>query len=371
MHDKRLQKLARNLIRYSCALKKGEKILIEAVDIPEEMVVLLVREAAKVGGVPLVTTKHNRIMRELYRASREEGIALAGACEKFRMEQMDAYIGMRGNFNANELADVPGEKIAQYQTHWMKPVHMEVRVPKTKWVITRWPTPGMAQQAKMSTEAFEDFYFNVCCLDYGKMNKAMQPLKKLMEKTDQVHIKGPGTNLRFSIKGIPAIPCAGQMNIPDGEIYTAPVKDSVNGTIRYNTKSLYQGAEFSGLEFTFKNGKIVKAKGNPADRLKKILDSDAGARYVGEFAIGVNPYVEQPMLDTLFDEKIAGSIHFTPGNSYEDADNTNRSEVHWDIVLIQTPEWGGGEIWFDGKLIRKNGKFLPRNLLPLNPENLV
>jgi len=371
MHDARMQKLARNLIRYSCALKKGETILIEAIDIPEEMVVLLIREAAKAGGIPLVTTKHNRILRELYKASKVAGIKTAGEVEKFRMEKVQAYIGMRGNRNANELAGVPGAKIAQYQTHWMKPVHMQVRVPDTKWVVLRWPTPGMAQQAKMSTESFEDFYFNVCNLDYAKMDKAMQPLKKLMERTDKVHIKGPGTNLRFSIKGMKSIICAGKMNIPDGECYTAPVRESVTGTISYNTKSLYLGTEFSDISFTFKKGKIVKATGNPADRLNKILDSDAGARYIGEFAIGVNPHVNQPMLDTLFDEKIAGSIHFTPGNSYDDADNGNKSEVHWDIVLIQTPDWGGGEIYFDGKLIRKNGLFVPRNLKPLNPDNLV
>ena len=371
MHDPRMQKLARNLIRYSCDLQKGERILIEAIDIPEEMVVLLIREAAKVGGIPLVTTNHNRILRELYRASPVAGIKTAGEVERFRMEKVQAYIGMRGNRNANELADVPGAKIAQYQTHWMKPVHMEVRVPDTKWVVLRWPTSGMAQQAKQSTEGFEDFYFQVCNLDYAKMSKAMQPLKKLMERTDQVHIKAPGTDLKFSIKGMSAVICDGKLNIPDGEIYTAPVRDSVNGKISYNTRSLYQGTEFSDLSFTFKKGKIVKATGSPADRLEKILDADEGARYVGEFAIGVNPHVTQPLLDTLFDEKIAGSIHFTPGNAYGDADNGNRSEVHWDIVLIQTPDWGGGEIWFDGKLIRKDGLFVPKSLTPLNPKNLV
>ncbi|MEW6071355.1 MAG: aminopeptidase [Planctomycetota bacterium] len=371
MHDARMQKLARSLIRYSCSLKRCERILIEAIDVPEEMVALLIREAVKAGGVPLVTTKSNRVLRELYREGGKEAMQLAGEVERFRMEKMQAYIGMRGNRNANELADVSGEQMGHYQTHWMKPVHMEVRVPNTKWVVLRWPTPGMAQQAKMSTEGFEAFYFDVCNLDYGKMSRAMQPLKTLMERTDKVRITAPGTDLTFSIKGIPAVVCDGKMNVPDGEIYTAPVRDSVNGTIRYNTRSLYLGTEYSDLCFTFKKGKIVKATGNPADRMAKVLDADEGARYVGEFAIGVNPHVTRPMLDTLFDEKIAGSIHFTPGNSYKDADNGNRSEVHWDIVLIQTPEWGGGELTFDGKLIRKDGRFVPKILQPLNPENLV
>ena len=207
-------------------------------------------------------------------------------------------------------------------------------------------------------------------LDYAKMSEAMKPLVELMKKTDRVRLVGPGTDLSFSIKGIPVIPCDGKMNIPDGEIFTAPVRESVNGTIRYNTETLYMGTKFSGLEFTFRDGKIVEAKGNPQDRLDAVLDSDEGARYVGEFAIGVNPFVRKPMLDTLFDEKIAGSIHFTPGNSYDEAPNGNKSQVHWDIVLIQTKEAGGGEIWFDDTLVRKDGLFVLDSLKGLNPESL-
>ena len=371
MFDPRMEKLADNLIRYSCRLKKGEKLLIEATDIPEEMVALLVRKVSEAGGVPLVTVKQNRVLRELYRHATQESMKLAGDCERYRMEKVQAYIALRGTHNVNELADVPAERVKLYQTHWLSPVHFDVRVPKTKWVVLRWPNGSMAQQAKLSTDAFEDFYFSVCCLDYAKMARAMEPLKALMEKTDRVKITAPGTNLSFSIKGIPAVPCSGSHNIPDGEIFTAPVRDSVNGTIRYNTRSLYLGTEFSDITFTFKKGKIIKASGSPNERVQAVLDSDAGARYVGEFAIGVNPYVTKPMLDTLFDEKIAGSIHFTPGASYDEANNGNKSQVHWDLVLIQTPEWGGGEVYFDNKLIRKNGRFIPKALVPLNPENLL
>jgi aminopeptidase len=321
MFDPRMQKLARNLVRTSCRLRKGEKVLIEAIDVPDEMVELLIRETAKAEAHALVTVKRNRILRELYRASGEEAIALAGEVERFRMERVDAYIGIRGSQNVSELSDVPPDKLKQYQTHWWSPVHIEVRVPKTRWVVLRWPTASMAQQAKKSTEAFEDFYFAVCNLDYRKMGKAMEPLVELMDRTDEVRLVGPGTDLTFSIAGIPAVPCAGDLNIPDGEVFTAPVRDSANGKIRYNTPSLYMGTEFSGLEFTFKKGKITRFKGNPTDRLKKILDTDEGARYLGEFAMGVNPFVNEPMLDTLFDEKIAGSIHLTPGNSYDEAPN--------------------------------------------------
>lgn len=370
MRDSRMITLAHNLVRYSCSVKAGENVLVEATDIPAEMVALLVREIRAAGGNPFVTIKQNRVLRELYACGTAESLDLTGRFERARMEDMQAYIGLRGTLNLSELSDVPPAQMALYQQHWLKQVHMQVRVPKTRWVVLRWPSPSMAQQAGMSTEAFEDFYFDVCNLDYGRMSRAMDPLVELMEKTDRVHIRGPGTDLSFSIRGLPAIKCDGRMNIPDGEIFTAPVRESVSGTIRYNTQSLYQGTKFDGLSFTFKDGRIVEAVGAPADRLAQILDSDEGARYVGEFAIGVNPFITAPMLDTLFDEKIAGSIHFTPGNAYDECDNGNRSSVHWDLVLIQTPELGGGEIWFDGVLVRKDGRFVPDALQGLNPDNL-
>jgi aminopeptidase len=370
--DPQYEKLADVLIGYSTELKQGEKILIETFDIPEEMVVALVRRVAKAGGVPLIDMKHNVALRALYSEATEEQMKLIGDTEKYRMEQMDAYIGLRGSHNISEMSDVPSDKMKLYQSHWLKPVHLEVRVPKTKWVVLRWPTPSMAQQAGMSTEQFEEFYFNVCCLDYSKMDKAFGPLKELMERTDKVRIVGPlDTDIEFSIKDIPAVPCAGKLNIPDGEIFTAPVKDSVNGVIHYNTPTLYQGQTHEDVRLVFKDGKVVEATGSDTERLNEILDSDEGARYIGEFALGVNPYIDNAMKDILFDEKIKGSFHFTPGNSYDEADNGNKSQVHWDMVLIQTPEYGGGEIYFDDVLVRKDGKFVLDELKVLNPENLI
>ncbi|MFP6632647.1 MAG: aminopeptidase, partial [Planctomycetota bacterium] len=269
--------------------------------------------------------------------------------------------------NSTEMADVPQEKMKLYQKHILKPVHLEVRVPNTKWVVLRWPSAAMAQQAHMSTESFEDFYFDVCTVDYAVMAEQMKPLEERMTNAGDVHIKGPGTDLKFSVKDIPSVGCAGEYNIPDGEVFTAPVKDSVEGTLSVNTPSLYQGTVFDNIVLEFSAGKIVKATANHTDKIDSILDSDEGARYIGEFAIGFNPKVLEPMMDILFDEKIAGSFHFTPGNAYDDADNTNRSEVHWDLVTIQRPEYGGGEIWFDGELIRKDGLFVTDDLAGLNP----
>jgi aminopeptidase len=240
------------------------------------------------------------------------------------------------------------------------------RVQKTKWVVLRWPTPAMAQLANMSTEAFEDFFFKVCTLDYRKLQPGMKALKALMEKTDAVQIKGPGIDLRFSIKGIPAIICGGDRNIPDGEVFSCPVKDSVQGHVTFNAPSIYQSTAFDNIRLDFRDGKIVEATSNQPKKLNAVLDSDAGARYIGEFSLGCNPYILHPMRDILFDEKIAGSFHFTPGQAYQEADNGNRSQVHWDMVSIQRKEYGGGEIYFDGKLVRRDGEFLPKALRSLN-----
>ena len=371
MNDPRFEKLADVIIHHSTCLQSGEKVLIEAIDIPEEMVNALIRKATSVGGAPFVTIKQNKITRELYNAASEEAMKLAGQLEAARMEKMDAYVALRGSHNIAELSDVSDKGLAFYQQHWWYPVHINIRVPKTKWVVLRWPSSSMAQQANMSTDAFENFYFDVCTLDYKKMSNAMDALVRRMEQTDSVRIKGPGTDLSFSIKGIPVVKCAGERNIPDGEVYTAPVRDSVNGTLYYTAKTIYRGVVHEGISLEFRDGKIIKATSDKTEALNKVLDTDDGARYVGEFALGVNPYITRPMLDILFDEKISGSFHFTPGGAYEDdADNGNRSKVHWDMVCIQTAEYGGGEIYFENELIRKDGLFVASDLLPLNPENL-
>jgi aminopeptidase len=280
------------------------------------------------------------------------------------MKKMDAYIAIRGSDNISELADVPIDRM-KLVAKKLRPLQ-DQRVQKTKWVVLRWPTPAMAQLAGMSTEAFENFFFKVCTLDYRKLQPGMKALKTLMEKTDKVQIKGPGTDLRFSIKGIPAIICGGDRNIPDGEVFSCPVKDSVQGHVTFNAPSIYQSTAFDNIRLDFRDGKIVEATSNQTKKLNAVLDSDAGARYIGEFSLGCNPYIMHPMRDILFDEKIAGSFHFTPGQAYQEADNGNRSQVHWDMVGIQRKDYGGGEIYFDGKLVRQNGEFLPKSLRSLN-----
>lgn len=364
------QQLAYNLINQSIKLQKGEKILIEVSDRGVELAEYLVEETYKVGGIPHVIVKNAALQRQLLLGATQEQMERMGQMESMLMKEMDAYIGFRGPENLLESIDVPAEKQALQQLYWSKPVHMEIRVPKTRWCVLRYPSPSLAQAAQMSTRGYQDFFYNVCTLDYEKMAQAVIPLKNLMEKTDNVRIVGPGTDLRFSIKGIPAIPCCGEMNIPDGEIYTAPVKDSVEGYITYSIPSIYQSIRHENVRLEFSKGKIIKAEGNHPDLLEAIFNTDEGARYIGEFAIGFNPWVTKATDDILFDEKMVGSFHFTPGNAYDDADNGNRSAVHWDLVNPQAPEFGGGEIYFDDVLIRKDGRFILKELEGLNPENL-
>lgn len=369
--DDRIKILAKNLINYSCRLKSGEKVLISSGGFEcLNLVKALIKEAYNVGAIPFVEFNHNSIQRELLMHTTKEQLDIWADVDARRMEQMDAFIGIGAQANNSELADVPSEKMQLYSKLYSQKVHQEIRLNK-KWVVLRYPTNNMAQSAGTSLEDFEDFYFKVCNLNYSKMSAAMDNLVNLMNKTDKVRIVGKNTDISFSIKNIPAIKCSGEMNIPDGEVYTAPIKNSINGYITYNTPSEYQGFTYTDVHLEFKDGKIIKATSNDTERINKIFDTDEGARYIGEFAIGVNPYILKPMNNILFDEKIMGSIHFTPGNAYEDADNGNRSGIHWDLVLIQTETYGGGEIYFDDVLIRKDGLFTLDELKPLNPENLL
>jgi aminopeptidase len=367
--DPRIVQFAKNIVNYSCSLKKGDKVLIEITDSsPKPLVRAIIKEAKEVGANPFIQLNDSKIDRLLIENFGSERHDLDNKWKLERMKEMDAYIGIRAMDNVNEYSNIPQEKMDVY--YQSNDELLNERVDNTKWVVMRYPNNAMAQLAEMPVEEFEDFYFDVCSLDYKKMSRAMDSLVELMEKTDKVSIKGPGTNLEFSIKDIPVVKCDGLANLPDGEVFTAPVKESVNGTLSFNSPSNYNGFVHENITFEFKDGKIIEASSNDSKRLNKILDLDEGARYIGEFAIGVNPFILHPMKDTLFDEKIAGSFHFTPGRCYSDASNGNSSSIHWDLVCIQRADYGGGEIYFDDVLVRKDGLFVLESLECLNPENL-
>ncbi len=354
--DPRMEQLARNLVVNSIEAKPGEKVLIEANDLVcVPLVKALVKEVYRAEAIPFVRYEVAEVNRLLLMNSTSEQMKLQFRGDVELMEEMDASIALRGMVNAAEMSDVPGEGMGHYtETRAM----LRKNRMKLKWVLLRYPNAPLAQLANMSTEAYEDYFYKICNLDYKKLAEVAKPLKELMERTDKVHIVSPGTDLTFSIKGIPAVICSGECNIPDGEVYTAPIKDSVNGTITFNLPSIFQDICFEHVKLVLKNGKIVEASCNHTEALNRILDTDEGSRFIGEFAIGINPFVNKCLLDGSIDEKMFGSFHFTPGNYCDGTDNGNISDIHWDLVLAQLAEYGGGEIYFDDVLIRKDGFFV-------------
>jgi aminopeptidase len=372
MLDPRVTELAELLCTHSTGLDAQSKVLIHSFDVPAEATAELVRVAQSKGAQTIVRLENSLVRRQMMLGMTEANAQLIADAELAEMKSVSHYIALRGGDNYAQMIEVPQNTQNMWQRVYATPVVFETRVPNTRWVVLRWPTPSMAQQANLSTPAFEDFFFRVCTVDYAKMSRAAEPLKDLMDRTDRVRLVSPGTDLSFSISGVGSVPCTGEANIPDGECFSAPVRESVNGTIAFNTVSLYQSTEFKDIRYTLKDGKVIEASaGSQTQRLNEILDTDEGARYIGEFAIGFNPHILHPMKDTLFDEKIAGSLHFTPGNSYPPpGGNGNKSAIHWDTVLIQRPEYGGGEIWFDDVLVRKDGIFVLPELVGLNPDRL-
>lgn len=368
----KVSKLASNLLNHSVKLKKDEKILIEMLGIDcTDLAVELIKQAKEIGAIPLFNIIDYKVLKEMLLNCSVDQMEAYRKYDLIRMQDVDCYIGIR-SANPKDLDGISKESMEIYNKIYQTPVHLEERVKNTRWCILRYPNESMAQMARMSLEEFTEFFYNVCTIDYSKMEKAMEPLKQLLSNTDKVHIIGPGTDLTFSVKGIPAEKYYGTFNIPDGEVATCPTKYSSNGHITYNTETTYNGITFKNIYFELKDGKIIKAEAEDKTKeLNEILDTDEGARYIGEFAFGLNPYVERPIGDTLFDEKVKGSFHFTPGTALEESDNGNRSNIHWDIVNIQTPEYGGGEIYFDDVLVRKDGRFVLPELEGLNPENLM
>lgn len=366
MKDPRISLLAKQVMGYSVDLKQGEKVLIEAWDGCDDFVSAFVKAAQELGAYPYVVMENKALMREIILGADENYMKKWYEYQIQRMEDMDAYVAIRKEDNIYELAGIPAEKLAIYNKYYGL-LHFKQRNFKMKWCILRYPNAGMAQLSGMSTEEFEDFFFQTNCIDYKRLNEIAMALYRVCNRTDKVHIVAPGTDLTFSIKGQCGLyACCGVFNRPCGETGMTVLEGSANGVIRYNIPSNYQGTTFSNVEFTLKDGVIIKATSEHEELMNQILDTDEGTRKIGEFAIGFNPFITKPMNDTLYDEKMRMSLHFTPGNGAN-----NPSGIHWDLVQSHDPEFGGGEIWFDDVLIRKDGLFVIEELLCMNPDNLM
>lgn len=359
-----LEKLSSTIVNYSLKLKQNEKVLITSYNECTDLILCLIDEISKVGAIPFVRIKNDILNAKLLEITNDERIKILKKMKEEEVNIYDAFINIKYTTNDYEQMNVDRQILNKIGTATLK--SNQIRINERKWTLLNYPSHLDAYKAGMNSENYRKFALEVMNLNYEEMNERIRPLKELMEKTDKVRIVSPNTDITFSIKGMPIIPCVGNANIPDGEIYTAPIKESVNGKITYNVKSPYNGFVFENVSFTFKDGKIIEATCNNKEKIDEILNTDEGARYIGEFSLGLNPKVLHPMGDILFDEKIIGSIHFTPGAAYEDAFNGNVSSVHWDLVLIQRQEYGGGEIYFDHTLIRKDGLFVLPELFHLN-----
>ena len=366
----REKELAKKLVEHSCKIKKNERVLITYSDTPTTFIETLIEEIHSKNAIAIPFRLDKVLKRRLLLGTNINSLRYYKEIVEPIMQSVDSVIIINGSHNDFELSDIPSSIMQSFQKEYVEPIHFKIRCSK-KWILLRYPTPAFAQSSKMCTEKFYEHFFNVCTLDYNKLDSLMNPLKELMESTDKVQIVTPRTNLTFSIKNMPTIKCSGQCNIPDGEIYSAPVKDSVNGHISFNIPVIDNGIEFNDIMLEFKDGKVINHNCSNHNEFAKILDSDSGSRYLGEFAFGLNPYCTTPLKDILFDEKMTSSIHLAIGSSYDDCNNGNKSSIHLDLILSLKEEYGGGEIYFDDKLIYKNGKFIYPNLVALNSENLL
>ncbi len=364
--DERLQKLSKTIVNYSLKIKENDRVLITTqTDQPKELIKCLIREITQQKGIPFVRIKEPEVQALLQELTTEKRIQELQKRATFDVENIDCFINIRYTTNDFENSKMNADIRKKLGEATKESDY--IRINERRWVLLNYPSKLDAYKAGMTTDDFNHYAIEVMNVDYEKMYQAIQPLEKLMRETDQVRILGPNTDITFSIKGMNVVPCCGESNIPDGEIFTAPIKESVNGIITYNTPSPYHGDVFRNVCLKFKNGQIIEATcdGNQ-EKLNEIFNTDEGARYIGEFSLGLNPKILNPMGDILFDEKIIGSIHFTPGQAYDDAFNGNQSAIHWDMVLIQRKEYGGGEIYFDHRLIRKDGLFVLPELFHLN-----
>ncbi|MEX2463121.1 MAG: aminopeptidase [Balneolaceae bacterium] len=366
MYSQKDNELAQQLIQHSTELKRGENILLQLVGLNGiGLIRALVDATREMGANPFVKIEDSETNRILLENGNDEFWKLQSSADQLPlMKQMDAFIGIRAAENIYENSGVSKQANDAYSKHFLNPVHFKQRVEHTKWVVLRYPSPAFAMNAKMTTTEFVQFYYDSCLLDYSKLEEAMKPLEEILKKTDQIHLKGHGTDIRFSVKGQNWIPCFGKRNIPDGELFSSPLIDSVNGEITY-APSVYQGKPFEFVKLLVKDGVVRDFDSSNNDALKEILDTDDGSRRFGEFSFGLNPVIQNPMYDILFDEKIYGSNHLTLGKDYAIAANGNSSNIHWDLVCI------GADVYLDGERVREGRLFVKEELKGLNPDQLL
>lgn len=360
------KQLAEKILSFSCELKEGQNVMLQLIGLNGVGLIRALAETAReMKAHPFVQINDTEVQRTLMEKGDGDFWKNQAQTDQLPlMKKMDAFVGVRASLNIYELSQVSKKANKAYSDHFLQPVHFEERVNNTNWVVLRYPSESFAMNARMPTRDFRDFYYRSCLLDYRELAEAMKPLEERLRGTDMIRLEGEGTDIEFSVKGQNWIPCFGKRNIPDGELFSAPLLSSVNGHITY-APSVYQGKPFDYVKLEVRDGVVIDFDSSNNEQLEEILDTDDGARRFGEFSFGLNPVIASPMRDILFDEKIYGSNHLTLGNDYEIAPNGNESNIHWDLVCI------GADVYLDGEKIREGRQFVTEDLQGLNPEALL
>lgn len=353
--DPRIEKLADILVNYSTRVQKGDHVLIRSAPLARPLVEEVYRLAVRNGAFPLVRLSFDSLAEIYYQEASDQQLDYLNPISKFEVENAQVIISIHAPENSRTLTASDPAKLRRASIT-NRPVQEHIMKGGVRWVLCNYPTPSLAQDADMSLGAYADFLFAATNIDWRAASDMMHRIKERFDRAEEVRIVGPQTDLRFSIAGRPGIVCDGRYNMPDGEVFYAPVEDSVEGTIYYELPAIYAGREVNGIRLTFKDGRVVDASATHGEELlQQLLNADEGARRLGEFGIGCNYGIKRHTKDILFDEKIGGTVHLALGAAYPESGGTNHSAIHWDMVKDLRH---GGELYLDGELVQKDGRFL-------------
>jgi len=364
--DPRHQKLAKVLVNYSTKVKPGEKVLIRAGAIAAPLVLEVVREAMRAGAHTTTRIGLEGLPEIFFAEANDEQLAHVSQLDFFQLEYFDVDISIQAEENTKNLSNVDPQKFAKrmsaFAPYSKARLERYFQAKKTRWVGTLFPTQAYAQDAHMSLREYENFVFAGGLLDrddpvgeWRKVHDEQQRIVDYLNQRDEIHIVAPDTDITYQVRGRNWLNADGAVNFPDGEVFTGPIEESVNGTIHFTYPAIYNGKEVEDVRLTFRDGKVVEASAmRGLDLLNTMLDIDAGARRLGEVAFGLNYNIKQFTGNTLFDEKIGGTMHMALGASIPLTGGVNDSSIHWDIVC----DLREGKVFADGQLCYDSGRFI-------------
>jgi aminopeptidase len=355
MPDPRVKRLAKILVGHSLGVKRGETVLIaSSSELAKPLVLEVFREVLTSGGHPLTGVAFEEMQGIFFRTASRAQLLNLPRTKLYEAKNIDCFVNIMAPINRKALSSVDPRKMGT-RMKALRPIQKTI-VNKKRWILANYPTNALAQEADMSLAEYEDFLYRATNIDWQKVKRKEMKLKRVLDRGRKVRIVGRDTDLVIGIRGRKAIPCYGERNMPDGEVFLSPVENTAEGHIYYEMPAIYQGREVTGIRLRFKKGKVIEAHADKNERfLLDMLETDRGARYLGELGVGVNYGIKNFSKDILFDEKIGGTVHLAVGASYEEAQGKNKSAIHWDMIKDLRK---GGALYVDGKLIQRNGKFL-------------